>query len=88
MANNNALSIVPVESATKPARPAPPRPRQFRLTNARAIRRELAVLYAELRNGRIDSDLAKTGAYLLRTILEALRTDEIEVRIDELENLR
>lgn len=88
MGNRNGLAIVPTEESAKTARPAPHKPRQFRLTNARAIRRELAVLYADLRNGKIDSDLAKTGAYLLRTILEALRTDEIEARIDELEGLR
>ncbi len=88
MGNRNGLAIVPTEGATKNVIPAPPKPRQYRLTNARAIRRELAVLYAELRNGEIDSDMAKTGAYLLRTILEALRTDEIEIRIDELEGMR
>jgi hypothetical protein len=38
-----------------------------------------------MRNGQTDIETAKAGAFLLRTILEALRTDDLEVRIDELE---
>lgn len=62
-----------------------PKRRRFRLTNARGVRRELAALYAELRNGETDLDTAKAGGFLLRCLLESIRTDEIEQRITELE---
>jgi len=64
-----------------------PKLRRFRLTSARAIRRELAALYAEFRNGSIDADGARTGAFILRCLLESVRTDELESRIVALENL-
>lgn len=59
--------------------------RRFRLTDARGVRRELAALYAEMRNGDIDLDTAKAGGFLLRCLLESIRTDEIEQRISQLE---
>ena len=62
-----------------------PKSRRFRLTDARGVRRELAALYAEMRNGKIDLDTAKAGGFLLRCLLESIRTDEIEQRITQLE---
>jgi hypothetical protein len=62
-----------------------PKRRRFRLTDARGVRRELAALYAEFRNGEVDSDTARTGGFLLRTLLESIRTDVIEERITALE---
>jgi hypothetical protein len=59
--------------------------RRFRLTDARGVRRELAGLYAELRNDEIDSDKARTAAFILRCLLESLRLDEIEQRLTALE---
>lgn len=59
--------------------------RRFRLTDARGVRRELAALYAEMRNGEIDTDTAKAGGFLLRCLLESIRTDEIEQRLNQLE---
>lgn len=56
------------------------------LGTARGIRRELAAVYLELRRGAIDLETAKASGFLLRTLLEAVRTDEIERRIDALEN--
>lgn len=64
---------------------AQPKRRRFRLTDARGVRRELAALYAEMRNGQIDLDTAKAGGFLLRCLLESIRTDEIEQRISQLE---
>ena len=55
------------------------------LGTARGIRRELASVYLELRRGEIDNDGAKTCAFVLRTILEAVRVDALEERIIELE---
>lgn len=62
--------------------------RRFRLTDARGVRRELAGLYAELRNGEVEPDLARTAAFILRCLLEAVRVDEIERRLVELEQRR
>lgn len=59
--------------------------RRFRLTTARGVRRELAALYAELRNGRVDEETARAGGFLLRCVLESLRLDEIEQRLTALE---
>lgn len=73
--------------------PAPPggadraKRRRFRLTDARGVRRELAALYAEMRNGQIDLDTAKAGGFLLRCLLESIRTDEIEQRLTDLERI-
>jgi len=64
---------------------ASPKRRRFRLTDARGVRRELAALYAELRNGEIDLHTAKASGFLLRCLLESIRTDDIEQRLTELE---
>lgn len=64
---------------------AVPKRRRFRLTDARGVRRELAALYAELRNGEIKLHTAKAAGFLLRCLLESIRTDEIEHRLAELE---
>lgn len=57
------------------------------LGTARGIRRELASVYLELRRGDIDIETAKASGFLLRTLLEAVRSDEIERRICELEDM-
>jgi hypothetical protein len=56
------------------------------LGTARGIRRELASVYLEFRRGELDTDQTKTATYVLRTLLEAVRTDEIEQRLIQLEN--
>lgn len=58
------------------------------LGTARGIRRELAAVYLEFRRGEIDCDQAKTAGFLLRTLLESVRLDEIEQRIQALEGLK
>ena len=80
------IHAVPSDSSLKAAKKAPV-PRRFRLTSARNVRRELSVLYAELRNGQVDPETCRTGAFLLRCVLESLRLDEFETRLDELEEI-
>ncbi len=63
-----------------------PKRRRFALTTVRGVRKELAGLYAELRNNEVDMEKAKAAAYILRCILEALRLDEIERRLIGLEH--
>ncbi|WP_367025417.1 hypothetical protein ABZN20_12130 [Methylococcus sp. ANG] len=55
------------------------------LTTARGIRKELAALYLEHRRGEIDNDHTRTAGFILRTLLESIRTDELEARIEQLE---
>jgi hypothetical protein len=55
------------------------------LTTARGIRKELAATYTEFRRGEIDEPHARTAAFLLRTMLEALAATEIEARVAVLE---
>ena len=84
MPNVTLIHAVPPDPPAKTNSMAP-RARRFRLTSARAVRRELAGLYAELRNGQVTEDHARAAGFLLRSLLEALRIDEVEARISELE---
>lgn len=83
--NETALQAIDGEYIPGQAGGAQAKRRRFRLTDARGVRRELAALYAEMRNGEIDLDTAKAGGFLLRCLLESIRTDEIEQRISQLE---
>ena len=75
-----------IEGELLPADPAPqPKRRRFRLTSAHGIRRELAALYGEFRNGDIDAEAARASAFILRCLLESLRIDEIDQRLKTLE---
>jgi hypothetical protein len=60
-------------------------PKRLRLTTARDVRRELHRLYGMLMAGQLDTDTARTGGFLLRTMLESIRTDELETRLTALE---
>ncbi|MDD2743772.1 MAG: hypothetical protein PHV02_16015 [Rhodocyclaceae bacterium] len=57
------------------------------LGTARGIRRELAQTYLEFRRGQIDAEQTKTATFVLRTLLEAVKLDEIERRLIELEQM-
>lgn len=83
--NGNLRELQIVELAPVSYLPAPPKDRRFRLTDARGVRRELSALYAEFRNGKIDGESARTAGFLLRTLLESIRVDEIERRLEALE---
>jgi hypothetical protein len=71
--------LIPADQGTMP------KVRRFRLTTARGVRRELAALYGEMRNGQTDLDTAKAGAFILRCLLESIRVDEIDGRLTALE---
>lgn len=64
----------------------PPAPRRFRLTSARGVRKELAGLYGELRSGKVQPEVARAGGFILRTVLESLRLDEVERTLEQLED--
>ncbi len=75
----------PIEGEYLEATPAGAYIRRPALGTARGIRRELAQTYLEFRRGQIDAETTKTAVFTLRTILEAVRTDEIESRLAQLE---
>jgi hypothetical protein len=76
-----------IEGELIPFAQAPvPKVRRFRLTSARGIRRELSAVYHEFRNGELSADDARTAGFILRTLLESVRVDELESRILALEN--
>lgn len=71
------------EQADKSADPTPVIARP--LTSLRSVRRELARLYWDLRNERVSSKLAGTGAYILGAITKALEVEILEERVQALE---
>lgn len=56
-----------------------------RLNRLSKVRRELARLYADLRNGRVTPKVAGSGAYILTAITKAIEAEVIEKRIAALE---
>lgn len=83
--NGNDGSLQSIDGEYLPAAPGEGKRRRFRLTDARGIRRELAGMYSEFRNGQIDGNTARTAAFVLRCLLESIRVDEIEKRLTDLE---
>lgn len=64
--------------------PHPPA-RRGRLNTTTDVRRQLARLYFDLRQGVVDSKTAGTGAYVLSVLLKAVEIDVIDRRIAALE---
>jgi len=56
-----------------------------RLNSLRNVRRELARLYVDLRNGRVEPRIAGPGAYILTVIIKAMEVELIEARLEALE---
>lgn len=63
----------------------PPTIRVGRLNTLSKVRRELARLYADLRNDRLTPKVAGSGAYILTAITKTLEVEVIEQRIAALE---
>lgn len=72
------------EPIDNPETPTPPI-RVGRLNTLSKVRRELARLYADLRNDRVTSRVAGSGAYILTAITKTLEAEIIEHRIAALE---
>lgn len=72
------------ESADNSENP-PPVVHVGRLNRLSKVRRELARLYADLRNGRVTPRVAGCGAYILTAITKTLEVEAIENRIAALE---
>ncbi|CAJ7675247.1 Uncharacterised protein [Burkholderia pseudomallei] len=63
----------------------PGRRRKVRLANAKDVRRELAAVYRAHVNGELDLTTAKGRAYILDMMRAAIETDELEQKLELLE---
>lgn len=73
------------EDEDKTPDPTPSPVRVGRLNSLRNVRRELARLYADLRNARVDAKVAGTGAYILTAITKTIEVGLLEERVEVLE---
>ncbi len=63
-----------------------PTPRaRSRLTTIREIRREMAKVYLEARNGELRTDSATRFVYMLTQLSNLIRDSELEGRVQQLE---
>lgn len=56
-------------------------------SNPRSIRKTLTKVANEVAAGRIDVKTANAIVYIANTILNSIRTDDIEKKIEELEDM-
>lgn len=63
----------------------PARRRKVRLGSAKEVRRELAAVYRSLVNGELDMAQAKVRASILYMMRAAIEADEIEQKLEQLE---
>ncbi|CAJ9463902.1 hypothetical protein G5C40_26745 [Burkholderia pseudomallei] len=76
-----ALQVVDSSESGEPRR----RKRKVRLANAKDVRRELAAVYRAHVNGELDLTTAKGRAYILDMMRAAIETDELEQKLELLE---
>jgi hypothetical protein len=69
------------------APPAPRRVRPSRLGTPSGVRRELARLYVDARQERLDPSAAGKLAYILTCLQKAIETEMVEQRVADLESL-
>lgn len=85
--NPNTPTTIDAATGREIASP-PPKRRQFRLTSLSAVRKEMAGVYAAVRNGEIDSTEGARLTYMLSSIGKIIVDAELEKRIEALEKLR
>ncbi|MBF3536957.1 hypothetical protein [Burkholderia pseudomallei] len=76
-----ALQVVDSSESGEPRR----RKRKVRLANAKDVRRELAAVYRAHVNGELDLTTAKGRAYILDMMRAAIEIDELEQKLELLE---
>src|SRR5687767_6622372 len=64
--------------------PTPP-PRRIKLASVRGVRREMAAVYADCRQGRMDAVIGTKLVYMLVSIAKVLEASDLEQRIGVLE---
>lgn len=65
--------------------PAPTRRKRSRLTTIREVRREMAKVYVEARDGTLRLDQATRLVYILVQLSNPIRDSELEDRVKHLE---
>lgn len=64
---------------------ATPRPRRYSLSTLRGCRREMALVYSEAREGRLDPSDAAKLAYVLSAVGKLVLDADLELRLARLE---
>lgn len=64
---------------------APPPPKKIDLRNAEAMRREMAAVYRDMRNGKIETKDGTRLMFALNALRQAYETDLLEKRLERLE---
>jgi hypothetical protein len=67
------------------ATPPDPTPKRIKLTSVRGVRREMATVYADCRQGRVDPVIGSKLTYMLTSIAKVLEASDLEQRIAALE---
>jgi len=78
-------SRVTIDATTGKPDPTPPK---IKLNSMEDVRREMATIYREARNGKLDISDAGRLAYVLTGIGKIIEVEVIERRITHLENLQ
>lgn len=68
--------------------PPLPKERRIRLGSIGEIRKQMAEVYREVRNGKIDLKEATAYTYMLRELAALIRDHQIETRLEALEKGR
>jgi hypothetical protein len=77
----------PLEVIDKETNLTTPTPYTIPLHNAKAIRREMASVYRDMRTERIEPQAGTRLCYVLDRIRKALETDFLEARLEALERI-
>ncbi len=74
------------ETLDTPASSPDPTPqKRLKLTTVRGVRREMAAVYTDCRQGRMDAVIGSKLTYMLTSIAKVLETSDLEQRIAALE---
>lgn len=72
----------------EPLPPPPAKERRYRLGSIGEVRKQMAEVYREVRNGKIELREATAYTYILRELAALIRDHDLETRIEALENGR
>ncbi len=65
--------------------PPEPTPKRIKLTTVRGVRRELASVYSDCRQGRLDPSTGSKLTYILTAVAKVLEVSDLEARLIALE---
>jgi hypothetical protein len=73
------------ETVDTPMTPPEPTPKRIKLTTVRGVRREMASVYADCRQGRLDPSIGSRLTYILIAVAKVLEVSDLEARLIALE---